>query len=90
MPQHAVVAQQAFGQDALSHAGPKSYCELGSRITQVMHVPNSSEIAKATLRACGVASDHDARTYANERHSWGVVADKTTAVYARLLEGHSS
>jgi len=55
-----------------------------------MHVPNSSEIAKATLRACGVASDHDARTYANERHSWGVVADKTTAVYARLLEGHSS
>jgi glycosyltransferase involved in cell wall biosynthesis len=30
------------------------------------------------------------QTYANERHSWGVVADKTTAVYARLLEGHSS
>jgi hypothetical protein len=55
-----------------------------------MHVPNSTQIAKATLRARGAANDHDPRTYASARHSWDVVADKTTAVYARLLEGHSS
>jgi D-inositol-3-phosphate glycosyltransferase len=30
------------------------------------------------------------QAYANEHHSWGVVAEKTTAVYAHLLERHSS
>jgi glycosyltransferase involved in cell wall biosynthesis len=28
--------------------------------------------------------------YANEHHSWGTVAEKTTTVYAHLLEGQSS